>query len=66
MKPSNNSLIEQVSACTLCDPHLPLGAKPIFQVNSKARILIAGQAPGKKVHETGIPFDDPSGKRLRE
>jgi uracil-DNA glycosylase len=45
---------------------LPLGAKPVFQVNPKARILIAGQAPGKKVHETGIPFDDPSGRRLRE
>ena len=66
MTPDNNILIMKVRDCTLCVPHLPLGAKPIFQVNSKARILIAGQAPGKKVHETGIPFDDPSGRRLRE
>ncbi len=59
-------LIAQVKSCTLCAPHLPMGAKPIFQVHPKARILIAGQAPGRKVHETGIPFNDPSGKRLRE
>jgi len=43
-----------------------MGANPVFQVHPKARILIAGQAPGRKVHETGIPFNDPSGKRLRE
>ena len=66
MTPDNNILIEQVRDCTLCVSHLPLGAKPIFQVNPKSKILIAGQAPGKKVHETGIPFDDPSGRRLRE
>lgn len=63
---SHHTLIEQVRSCTLCVPHLPLGVKPIFQVNSKSRILIAGQAPGKKAHETGIPFDDPSGQRLRQ
>jgi uracil-DNA glycosylase len=50
----------------LCIPYLPLGARPVFQVHPKARILIAGQAPGRKVHETGIPFNDPSGQRLRE
>ena len=66
MTPDNNILIKKVRDCTLCVPHLPLGAKPIFQVNPKSKILIAGQAPGKKVHETGIPFDDPSGRRLRE
>lgn len=59
-------LIAQVKNCTLCVPDLPMGAKPIFQVHPKAKILIAGQAPGRKVHETGIPFNDPSGKRLRE
>ncbi len=52
--------------CTLCTSHLPLGPKPVFQVHPKARILIAGQAPGRKVHDTGIPFNDPSGQRLRE
>ena len=66
MTPDNNILFKKVRDCTLCVPHLPLGAKPVFQVNPKAKILIAGQAPGKKVHETGIPFDDPSGRRLRE
>ncbi len=64
MKPA--TLNKQVTDCTLCVPHLPLGANPVFQVHPKARILIAGQAPGRKVHETGIPFDDPSGQRLRE
>lgn len=59
-------LIDDVGACSLCEAHLPLGPRPIFQIHPDAKILIAGQAPGKKVHETGIPFDDPSGKRLRE
>jgi len=53
-----------VRSCTLCEP-LPLGAKPIIQLNPEARILIAGQAPGRITHEKGIPFDDPSGNRLR-
>ena len=64
--PPKKTLIAQVKDCTLCVPHLPMGAKPVFQVHPKAKILIAGQAPGRKVHETGIPFNDPSGKRLRE
>jgi uracil-DNA glycosylase len=64
MKPA--TLNKQVRNCTICAPHLPLGPRPIFQVHPKAKILIAGQAPGRKVHETGIPFNDPSGKRLRK
>ena len=63
---NTTTLNKQVRDCTLCSPYLPLGARPVFQVHPKARILIAGQAPGRKVHGTGIPFDDPSGKRLRE
>ncbi len=59
---TDRALIKQVRDCTLCVPHLPLGAKPIFQVHPKASILIAGQAPGRKAHETGIPFNDPSGQ----
>ena len=51
---------------TLCSAYLPLGPRPIIQVNHSAKILIVGQAPGSQVHETGIPFDDPSGNRLRE
>jgi uracil-DNA glycosylase len=45
---------------------LPFGPRPILQADARARILIAGQAPGRRVHESGIPFDDPSGVRLRE
>ncbi len=66
MTSSTTALIEQVRACTLCAADLPFGANPIFQVHPKARILVAGQAPGRKVHETGIPFNDQSGQRLRE
>lgn len=63
---SLNSLLTEVRACALCAEHLPLGPRPVLQVHSSARILIAGQAPGRKVHETGIPFNDASGNRLRE
>lgn len=59
------SLISDIKGCTICKEHLPLGPRPILQVASSAKILIAGQAPGKKVHESGIPFDDQSGDRLR-
>ena len=59
------SLLEQVRACKLCAGHLPLGPRPVLQMHASARILIAGQAPGRKVHATGIPFDDASGDRLR-
>lgn len=59
------SLLADVRACTLCAEHLPLGPRPVLQVHASARILIAGQAPGRKVHETGIPFNDASGDRLR-
>ena len=60
------NLLTEIRDCTICKEHLPLGPLPVVQANSKARILIAGQAPGRKVHETGIPFDDPSGERLRD
>ena len=61
-----NSLLNNIRACTICEPFLPDGVRPIVQAHPTARILIAGQAPGRKVHETGIPFDDPSGNRLRD
>lgn len=54
-----------IRACTLCAAHLPLGPRPVLQISRTARILIAGQAPGSKVHASGIPFDDASG-RLRD
>ena len=50
----------------LCKDALQLGPRPVIQAHPKASILIVGQAPATKVHETGFPFDDPSGKRLRE
>ena len=61
-----SSLLTEVRACTICEAHLPLGPRPVLQLHPKARVLIAGQAPGRKVHESGVPFDDASGNRLRE
>lgn len=58
------SLLAEVRSCALCEG-LPLGPRPVFQLDPDARILIAAQAPGLKVHETGIPFNDASGDRLR-
>ena len=59
-------LRNEMLQCTHCADDLPFGPNPIFQIGQEAKILIAGQAPGKKVHDSGIPFDDPSGNRLRE
>src|SRR3546814_18152606 len=52
-------------ACRICEAHLPLGPRPVLQAGATARILIASQAPGVRVHETGIPWNDASGRRLR-
>lgn len=52
-------------ACTLCADRLPLGPRPILRVSASARLLIIGQAPGTRVHASGVPWDDPSGVRLR-
>ncbi|WP_299871644.1 uracil-DNA glycosylase family protein [uncultured Cocleimonas sp.] len=60
------TLLEQVRACRLCEKDLKHGVRPVLQVSENAKILIAGQAPGSKVHASGIPFDDPSGDRLRD
>jgi uracil-DNA glycosylase len=60
------SLLAEVRACTICAAHLPHGSRPVLQIHPQARILIASQAPGRKVHESGVPFDDASGDRLRE
>ena len=53
-------------ACRVCAACLPLGPRPVFQVHAAARLLITGQAPGLKVHQTGVPFNDASGDRLRD
>ena len=60
------ALLADVRACTLCAPFLPHGPRPVLQLHRAARILIVGQAPGSKVHKTGVPFDDQSGDRLRD
>lgn len=65
-RPSLASLLRDVRGCTLCEHDLPHGVRPVVQLAAGARILIAGQAPGRRVHESGVPFDDPSGDRLRE
>jgi uracil-DNA glycosylase len=59
-------LLKEVRSCTLCAAHLPLGPRPVLRVDPRATILIAGQAPGSKVHASGIPFQDASGERLRD
>ena len=63
--PHYKELLADVRACTLCADNLPFGPRPVLQLDPKAKILIVGQAPGRKVHESGVPFDDASGKRLR-
>ncbi len=59
-------LCSEARACRICEPHLPLGPRPVFLVGARARLLIVGQAPGRRVHQTGIPWNDPSGDKLRE
>lgn len=58
-------IANEARACTVCASVLPLGPRPVLRVSTTARLLIIGQAPGTKVHETGIPWNDPSGERLR-
>lgn len=59
-------LLTEIRACTLCADHLPHGPRPVLQASERARLLIIGQAPGRRVHESGIPWNDPSGERLRQ
>ena len=59
-------LLTRARACRLCAKELPLGPNPVFRLAESATLLIVGQAPGTKVHATGIPWNDPSGDRLRE
>jgi uracil-DNA glycosylase len=59
-------MIDEIRACCHCEADLPHGPRPILAASEQARLLIIGQAPGIRVHESGIPWDDPSGKRLRQ
>jgi uracil-DNA glycosylase len=58
-------LLADIRACRLCERYLPLGPRPVLRAQSSAKLLIVGQAPGTKVHASGIPWNDPSGDRLR-
>lgn len=59
------SLLQQIKLCTICDADLPFGANPVMMASEHSKIIIVGQAPGKKVHETNIPWNDKSGDNLR-
>jgi uracil-DNA glycosylase len=61
-----DALLREIRACRLCEVQLPLGPKPVLRAAHGARLLVVGQAPGARVHASGIPWDDASGKRLRE
>jgi uracil-DNA glycosylase len=65
MEKTLEPLLKEIRACRLCEKHLPLGPKPIVNLHSKARILIVGQAPGIRAHDSGKPWNDASGERLR-
>ncbi len=59
-------LLAAIRACRICEDHLPLGPRPVVVASAGARVLVAGQAPGTKVHKSGVPWDDASGDRLRD
>ena len=59
------TLLREIRSCTLCKEHLPLGPRPILSAHPKSKIIIIGQAPGSKVHNSGIPWKDASGNELR-
>ncbi|MEZ4778041.1 MAG: uracil-DNA glycosylase family protein [Flavobacteriaceae bacterium] len=60
-----NTLLQEIKGCTICKAQLPLGPRPVFSIAEDSKICIIGQAPGTKVHESGIPWDDASGRLLR-
>lgn len=62
---ASTALINEIKGCRVCSKHLPLGINPIFSFTPSSSILIIGQAPGAKVHASGIPWDDASGRQLR-
>jgi uracil-DNA glycosylase len=62
---SLDAVLAEIRACRACAGELPHEPRPVVRVSSATRLLICGQAPGRRVHESGLPFDDPSGQRLR-
>ena len=63
---SLDDLLEKIRDCRVCEAGLPLGPRPVLRAGRSARLLIIGQAPGTRVHQSGIPWNDPSGERLRD
>lgn len=61
-----DALLRDIRSCTICQEHLPLGPRPVVAATPGSRIVVIGQAPGRRVHETGIAWNDPSGDRLRD
>jgi len=61
-----DKLLAEIRACRICAQHLALGPRPVLRVSATAKLLIIGQAPGTRVHESGVPWDDASGERLRD
>ncbi len=59
------SLLRKITRCTVCAVHLPHGVRPVVAASDQSRIVVIGQAPGRRVHESGIPWNDPSGDNLR-
>ncbi|HEY8593749.1 MAG TPA: uracil-DNA glycosylase family protein [Devosiaceae bacterium] len=66
MKENLSTLLGEIAGCAHCAAHLPLGPRPVVRAAPTARLMIVGQAPGTRVHESGIPFNDRSGDRLRD
>jgi uracil-DNA glycosylase len=62
---SLDALLGEIAVCRACAAELPHEPRPVVRVSPETRLLICGQAPGRRVHESGLPFDDPSGERLR-
>lgn len=65
-EPTLDGLLREISACQACAGELAHAPRPVVRVSAETRLLICGQAPGRRVHESGLPFDDPSGDRLRD
>lgn len=65
MAASLDSLLAEIRACRACAGELPHAPRPVLRASRTARICLVGQAPGTRVHASGVPFDDPSGDRLR-
>ncbi|NGM65997.1 uracil-DNA glycosylase family protein [Sphingobacterium sp. SGR-19] len=65
MNEETEALYREIRCCTICEPKLPAGTNPVLTIDDRSKVLIVGQAPGMKVHLSGIPWDDQSGKELR-